>query len=134
MGENRSMNTDRYDTIRAIRQSFRVPVGPKSGILAVVKGERYPVADISPGGVRIQGMDEAQFTRDQEIGDCELVLPGDKVKRLTARLVHWSGGRSGRPGSGIQWVNMPDPDLEKVAAHVSRIKQALRSTIRDQPA
>ncbi|WDP89514.1 MAG: PilZ domain-containing protein [Desulfobacter sp.] len=134
MGENTSINSDRSDTIRAIRKSFRVPVGPKSGISAVLGGERYPVADISPGGVRIQGMETADFETDQVIGGCELILPGDKVKRLTARLVHCSSGRNGRRGSGIEWVNMPDPDIERVAAHVSRIKQALRKTIQDQPA
>jgi hypothetical protein len=79
-------------------------------------------------------MEAGEFSQDQVIGDCELILPGDRVQRLTARLVHCAGGKGVRKGSGIQWVDMPDPAVEKIAAHVSRIKQALRKTIQDQPA
>lgn len=130
MGENITTTSDEVEGIRSIRRSFRVPVGPGTGISAVLKGTSYPVSDISPEGVRIQGLGAAQFSMDEVIGDCALNLPGDKVSKLTARLTHMSD----RKGSGIHWVGMPDASLMKVAAHVARIKKRLRKTIQDQPA
>lgn len=129
------LNTpDGTEDIRAIRQHFRVPVEPKTGVSAILKGTPYPVTDICAEGVRIQGTEAAGFKADDVIDGCELLLPGVKVRGLTARLAHCSNGNGTGRGSGIQWVDMPDSSLKRVVDHVVRIKQALRNTIQDEPA
>lgn len=109
-----------------IRQSFRVSVEPEDKIFAVLNDQTYSVADISPGGINIFCRDSNTFTLSQVIENCKLILPGDTVKGLSAKVVHFSCGPEGRWTHGIQWVDLPDTTLDKIVGQVSKIKKRLR--------
>jgi len=115
----------------AIRQSFRVTVGPEDGILAVLNGTTYPVADISPEGVNLFCHDNKDFTLSQVIENCELIIPEDTIKGLTAKVIHSSCGSDGKWTNGIQWTDLADADLDKIVQQVSLIKNKLRRLGRD---
>ncbi len=109
-----------------IRQSFRVSVEPEDRIFVVLNGETYPVADISPEGINIVCRDSNPFTLSQVIENCQLILPGDTIKDLSAKVIHFSCGPGGRWTNGIQWVDLPDSTLDKIVGQVSKIKKRLR--------
>lgn len=123
------VNIDKSNEIRSdpddIRRSFRVPVDPSYGIQATLNQKTYPVSDISPEGISILCRDHTAFTVAQIIENCELILPDVTIKNLTARVVHFSCPSEFNWTNGIQWVNLADDDLEKIAAQVSKLKKEL---------
>jgi len=110
----------------AIRQSFRVAVDPEDGIFVVLNGRTYPVVDISPQGINVFCRDNNDFTLSQVIENCELIIPEDTIKRLTAKVIHCSCSSDGKWTNGIQWKGLTDADLDKIVQQVSHLKNKLR--------
>ena len=109
-----------------IRQSFRVSVEPEDGMFAVLNGKTFPVSDISPAGINIFCKDNHAFSLSQVIENCELIISGNAVKGLSAKIIHFVCGAEGQWTCGVQWVDLPDSALEKIVHQVSRIKNKLR--------
>lgn len=110
----------------AIRQSFRVTVDLEDGIVAVLNGKTYPVADISPQGINVFCRGNNDFTLSQIIENCELIVPEYTIKNLTAKVIHCSCSSDGKWINGIQWADLTDTDLDKIVQQVSQIKDKLR--------
>lgn len=113
----------------AIRQSFRVPVELQDDIAAMFDNQVYRVVDISPEGVNISNKNKAPFAIGQLIENCELIIPGSRIKGLTARIIHSSCDPEGNWNNGIQWIDLVDEDQQQIAAIVSKIKQRLQQTV-----
>lgn len=110
----------------AIRHSFRVPLEIQEDIAVVLDNQTYCVVDISPEGVNIDDKDQASFTAGQLIENSELIIPGSRIKGLTARIVHCSSDTERNWNYGIQWIDLADEAQQQIAAIVSKIKQRLR--------
>ncbi len=115
----------------AIRQSFRMPVEFQDDIAVMLDNQAYRVVDISPEGVNIADKDETPFTIGQLIENCELIIPGSRIKDLTARIVHCSSDPDRNWNNGVQWIDLADEAQQQIAAVVSKIKQRLRQAARE---
>lgn len=112
--------------LESVRKSFRVAV-QNDIIKATIEGKTYPVTDISPGGISILCEKKQGFAVDQIFSGCELFIPGDTIKSLSARVVHMTLASPENFQVGIQWQNLSDDDLTKIALTVSELKKALLS-------
>ncbi len=108
-----------------IRHSFRVPVEFQDDIAVMLDNQTYRVVDISPEGVNIDNKDQASFTVGQLIENFELIIPGSRIKGLTARIVHRSSDTEKNCNYGIQWIDLADEAQQQIAAIVSKIKQKI---------
>ena len=115
----------------AIRRSFRVPVEFQDDIAVMLDNQTYRVVDISPEGVNIDDKDQASFTDGQLIENFELIIPGSRIKGLTARIVHYSSDTERNWNYGIQWIDMADEAQQQIVAIVLKIKQRLRQAARN---
>lgn len=118
-------NDERSDRT-AIRQSFRVPVGFKDDIFVILDNEAFPVVDIGPEGINITTKNQTRFMEGLLIQNCELIIPGTRIKNLTARIVHCSGDPDKNWNHGIHWIDLTDNAQEQIVAIISKIKQKLR--------
>ncbi len=107
-----------------IRKSFRVPV-ENGDIYLVIKGRRYQVVDISPEGIGILCDKKISFAVAETVDDCELVLPGETIRHLSAKSVHFTGSKSEQWKNGIHWISMDETDQKKIVDLVSRLKREL---------
>ncbi len=113
---------------KAIRQSFRVPVDVQDDIAVWLDNQVYSVVDICPGGVNFVAKDQTPFSIGQLIEGCELIIPGSRIKDLTARIVHSSSTPEGDWHNGVKWNDLADEAQQQIAAIVSTIKQRLRQS------
>lgn len=107
-----------------IRRSFRVPAAGYD-IKVIINGKSYEAVDISPEGVSILCQKDVAFTVAQIIKDCALVLPGETIKNLTAKIIHFTSTGQNRWQNGIQWADTTDEFIRKTAEVVSGIKREL---------
>lgn len=115
----------------AIRQSFRVPVNVQDDIAVRLDNQIYRVVDICPGGVNITDRNQTPFKIEQLIENCELMIPGSRIKDLTARIIHCSSDSERNWNNGIKWIDLSDEAQEQIATIVSKIKQRLRQSARE---
>jgi hypothetical protein len=94
----------------------------------IFDNQTYRVVDISPEGVNIEDKDPASFTAGQLIENFELVIPGSRIKGLTARIVHCSSDTEKKWNYGIQWIDLTYEAQQQIAAIVSKIKQKILHT------
>ena len=121
-----SDTNDQRSDRTAIRMSFRVPVELQDDIAVMINNETYQVLDIGPEGINITIKDPSLFTIGQFIQNCELILSDNRIKNLTARIVHSSKDSDEAWNTGIHWIALDDNAQEQIVNIISKIKQKLR--------
>ena len=89
-----------------VRKSFRIPVSDKESVQVFIKQRKYRVSNISQGGVGINSEGLSDLKYGEIYTDCELILPTERFKGLTGKIVHYSASASGRLEQGIQWTGL----------------------------
>lgn len=105
-----------------VRNSFRVPASDKDNVLAVFYQKNYTVVNLSTIGIAISADSCLEFEAGQIIDDAELVIGNQRMKGLTAKVVHCSVHDSGDLQFGLSWVDMSPGDKAQLDAVIEEIK------------
>ncbi len=105
-----------------VRNSFRVPASNRDNIQVVFYKEPYTVVDISNRGIAIKADTCYQFEAGQLIENAELMLDGQQINGLTAKVVHCSIRDTGSLQFGLAWIGMSDDDKSQLNTFITKIK------------
>jgi hypothetical protein len=136
--EGGSMNTESFEfeilkdgsTLpEIVRKSFRIPLEDGRSAWVIINNRQYVVQDICIGGIGIVLKNDSVFCVDQVLNDCELNIFNISIKALSGRVIHFSSDNDKVWQCGIQWVDMPADDVDRISKILSTMKaQLLKDT------
>jgi c-di-GMP-binding flagellar brake protein YcgR len=114
-----------YDSSENIRNFFRIPIKGMENIHVLINNIQYNVLDISPGGVAIILEDNAIFTINEIIENCELCIHDQVFHSLKARIVHSSLGMEMSIQCGVQWIDLD----RQISDHLNQIILTMKNQL-----
>jgi len=108
-----------------VRKSFRIPILDKENIWVMIDEKRYPVENISLGGICISFKDKSVFTIDQTLLNCELNVFNQSIINLDGQIIQFSSKRKKDWKCGIQWINLNKETADQILKIVIKMKEQL---------
>ncbi len=106
-----------------VRQAFRVPVGEKEPISAIVSSITCPVSDIGLGGIGILVEDNQAFAVGDLLDACQLNVKDTRLTELTGKVVHCAIHDTGLWQFGIQWIDLSESQKTMLEQELARLKK-----------
>jgi len=116
---------DENSASEIVRNCFRVPIEDSTNIFLMIDTIRYTVFDICPGGIGIIPEDNAAFSIDETIENCDLHIFDHLLKNLKGRVVHCSMGEEMSLQCGIQWIDIDTHSFDQLSEIILKMKNRI---------
>jgi len=107
------------------RTLYRMPVQGENNYAVIIDTIKYPLLDVSSGGIRISIKAETSIAAKGTISACELILNEETFGGLQGEVVHYSLDDEGSWVCGIKWLNVDRDTEEKIDGMLMYLRKEL---------